>query len=53
MHEFQFYEDDVGMIQILPIANWRYCERELVAGEAIATLATNEFEPGHHQGIGG
>ncbi len=43
MHEFQFYEDDVGMIQILPIANWRYCERELVA---IAKHSEEHLAPG-------
>jgi len=31
MHKFHFYEDDAGQIEVKPIANWNYCERELAA----------------------
>jgi len=31
MHEFHFHEDDVGQIQVMPMANWNYCEREFAA----------------------
>jgi hypothetical protein len=46
MHEFRFYEDDVGQIEVKPIANWNYCVRELAA------LAEHDEEYRAPDGIG-